>query len=133
MLEPMPMDPKVKNYVNLEWSLVYIEEDGALLLIFPKFEGKEKMQLGKMFTYGRLRNVEYEDSESSNLILDVESSGGIRRVLVDEGNLVAECWSPKILRKDIQTKNKLIVSLRPYVNKELMVIEAEMPPKKFWK
>ena len=51
MLEPMPMDPKVKNYVKLEWSLVHGEEDGVLLLIFAKSEGKGKMQLGKMFTY----------------------------------------------------------------------------------
>ena len=52
MHEPKPMDPKVKNYVNLEWSLVYVEEDGVLLLIFAKSEGKRKMLLGKMFTYG---------------------------------------------------------------------------------
>ena len=40
MHEPMRVDPKVKNYINLEWGLVYIKEDGVLLLIFSKFEGK---------------------------------------------------------------------------------------------
>ena len=114
----------------LEWSLVYSEENGVLLLIFAKSEGKGKLEQGKMFTYGRLRNVDYEDSESSNLLLDVESSGGIRRVLVDENNLVLECCNPKVLRKDIQTKNNLIVALRPYVTGELMVAQAETPPKK---
>ena len=83
-----------------------------------------------MFTYGRLRNVNYEDSEASNLLLDVESSAGIRRVLVDENNLVLECCNPKVLRKDIQTKNNLIVALCPYVTGELMVAQDEMPPKK---
>ena len=95
MVEPMPMDLKVKNYVKLEWSLVYAEEDGVLLLIFAKSEGKGKMQLVKMLTNGRFRNVEYEDSESQNLHLDVESSGGIKRVLVDEDNLVAAVVAPK--------------------------------------
>ena len=74
MLETMPMDPKV-NYVNLGWSLVYIEDDVVLLLIFAKSEGKGKMQLVKMLTNGRFRNVEYEDSESPNLLLDVETLG----------------------------------------------------------
>ena len=58
----------------------YAEEVGVLLLIFAKSEGKGKMQLGKMFMYGRLWNVEYDDSDSPNLLPDVESSGGIRRV-----------------------------------------------------
>ena len=130
IVESIPTDPKVKNYVKLEWSLVYSEENGVLLLIFAKSEGKGKLEQGKMFTYGRLRNVDYEDSESSNLLLDVETSGGIRRVLVDENNLVPECCSPKVLRKDIQTKNNLIVALRPYVTGELMVAEVETPPMK---
>ena len=80
MVESMPIDPKVKNYVKLEWSLVYSEEDGVLLRVVGKSEGKHELQLGKMFPYGRLHNVDYEDSESPNLLLDVEISGGIKRV-----------------------------------------------------
>ena len=30
MVESMPTDPKVKNYVKLKWSLVYCEENGVL-------------------------------------------------------------------------------------------------------
>ena len=71
MVESMPNNPKVKNYVKLEWSLVYSEENGVLLLIFANSEGKGKLHSGKMFTYRRLRNVDYEDSESPNLLLDV--------------------------------------------------------------
>ena len=95
MVESVLIDPKVKNYVKLGWCLVYSEENGVLLLIFAKSEGKGKLQLSKMFTYGRLHNVDYEDSESPNLFLDVESSGGTRRVLVQEGNLVLESYNPK--------------------------------------
>ena len=100
-----------------------------LLLIFAKSEGKGKLESGKMFTYGRLSNVDYEDSKSSNLLLDVESSGGIQRVLVDENNLVPEWCSPKVLRKDIKTKKNLIVALRPYVTGELIVAQTETPHK----
>ena len=103
----------MKNYVKIEWSLVYSKESRVLLLIFAKSEGKGKLESGKMFTYRRLRNLHYEDNESSNLLLDVESSGRIRWVLVDKNNLVPECCSQKVLSKDIQTKNNLRVSLRP--------------------
>ena len=42
MLEPMPMDPKVKNYVNLEWILVTPRrlEYYSLYLQSPKEKGK---------------------------------------------------------------------------------------------
>ena len=42
---------------------MYVEEDGVLLLIFAKTEGKDKLQLGKTFTYGKVCNIEYEDRE----------------------------------------------------------------------
>ena len=103
----------MKYFPKVEWSLAYSKENGVLLLSFAKSEGKGKLEQGKMFTYGRLRNVEYEDSESSNLILDVQSIAGKRRVVVDENNLVVGCCTPKVWRKDIQTKKNLIVSLRP--------------------
>ena len=73
----------------------------SILLIFAKSEGKGKLEKGKMFTYGRLRNVDYEDSESSNLILDVQSISGKRQVVVHENNLVVDCCTRKVLRKDI--------------------------------
>ena len=44
-------------------------------------------------------------------------------------NIVMDYCHPKILRKDIQTKNNLIVALCPYVTGELMITEPETPPK----
>ena len=52
---------KVKYFPKVEWSLAYSEENGVLLLIMAKSEGKGKLEQGKMFTYGRMRNVDYED------------------------------------------------------------------------
>ena len=74
--------------------------------------------------------MDYEDSESTNLILDVQTTAGKRRVVVDENNLVADCCTPKVLRNDIKIKNNLIVALRPYLSGELMVAQAETPKKK---
>ena len=82
------------------------------------------MELSKTFTYGKLHNLKYEDNDSTNLLLDVESLGGNRRVRVDEGNLVVDRCHPKILCKHVQTKNNLIIALRPYVIGELMIREA---------
>ena len=126
LLEDKSTEHKLKNYSNLEWSLVYIEDDGVLLLTFATSEGKGKLELGKTFTYGKVRNLECEDTDSSIIFLDVESSGGTRSVQVDEGKLV----HPKSLRKDMQTKNNLSVALRPYITgPEMISTEAETPPR----
>ena len=47
LLEDKSLELKLKNYLNLEWNLVYVEEDGVLLLIFAKSESKRKLELGK--------------------------------------------------------------------------------------
>ena len=120
---------EVKYFPKVEWIVDYSEENGVLLLIMAKSERKGKLEKGKMFTYGRMRNVDYEDSQSNNLILDVQSTAGKRWVVVDETNVVEYCYTPKVLRKDIQTKNNLIVALRPYLIGELMVAQAETPKK----
>mgnify|MGYP000235156726 CR=1 FL=1 len=38
---------------------------------------------------------------------------------------MVDCCHPKILRKDLQKNNNLIVALHPYVTGELMITEAE--------
>ena len=43
-----------------------------------------------VFTYRRMWNVDYEDSETKNLILDVQTTACKRRVVVDENNLVVD-------------------------------------------
>ena len=50
LLQDKPHEPKTKNYVDLEWSLVYVEEDGVLLLVFAKSPRKSKLEMGKTFT-----------------------------------------------------------------------------------
>ena len=128
--EEKSTEVKYKNYPDLEWCLSYVEEDGVLILICAKFDGKGKLELGKTFNYGHVTNIEYDDIDSSSIIIDVSSSVGSRRVRLDKGNLVADCCNPKSLRKDIQTKNNLLVALRPYVTREMMSGEAQTPPKK---
>ena len=53
-----------------------MDEDGVLLLIFATIEGKGKLQLGKSFNCGKVRNMDHKDSDSPNIFLDVESSMG---------------------------------------------------------
>ena len=64
-----------------------------------------------------------------NIYIDVESSGDTKRVLVEEENLIIESCHPKILRKDLQTKSNLIVTLRPYITGEMITKQDEMPLK----
>ena len=101
----------------MEWTLIYNEE-----------EGEGKVQVGKTFTYGYVRNIEYEDNDSSNLSFDVDSQVGARGVKIDERNFIIESCHPKTLKKDIQTKNNLIVAFRLYIKGELTFTHATTPP-----
>ena len=101
--EEKASEVKYKNYPDLKCCLSYAEEDGVLLIITAKSDGKGKLQLGKAFNYGHVTKLEYEDIDSSSIMIDVSSSVGSRRVRRDKGNLIADCCNPKSLRKDIQT------------------------------
>ena len=53
-----------------------------MLLILEKSEGEGKLQVGKTFTYGQIKNIEYEDNDSLNLLFDVDSSVGMRKIWI---------------------------------------------------
>ena len=113
-------EPHLKSYLDVEWTLIYDEEKGNLLIL-AKSEGEGRLQFGKMFNYGYVRKLEYEDNDSSNIVFNLDSLVGARRVKLNEHNLFIDSCHPKALKKDVQTKNKLIVALRPYIKGELMV------------
>ena len=56
------VEQKIKNYVDLEWSLMYVDEDGILLLIFAKVKARASQSwerhshLGK-FTMSNMKIV----------------------------------------------------------------------------
>ena len=124
-------EPRLKNYPHVEWTLIWTEEEGDPLLILAKSEGEGKLKMGKTFIYSYVKNIEYDDNDSSNIWFDVDSSMGAHRVKIDEFqcNFIIDSYHPKDLKKDVQTKNNLIVALRPYSKRELMGTQANTPPK----
>ena len=70
-----------------------------------------------------------EDNDSSNILFDIDSSVGMRRVWIDEQKFITDSCHPKALKKDVQTANNFIVALRPYIKGELIVTQATAPPK----
>ena len=49
-LEEKTNETRIKHYLSLEWSFLYVEEDGTLL-IFAKSEGKGKLELMRKTKY----------------------------------------------------------------------------------
>ena len=82
-----------------------------------------------MFNYGYVRKLEYGDSDSSNIVFNLDSSVGAGRVKLDECNLIINSCHPKPPKKDFQTNNHFIVALRPYIKVELMVSQETTQPK----
>ena len=97
-------EPRQKSHPDVEWRLIYNEEEGDLLLILAKFEGEGKVQVGKTFTYSYVRNIEYEHNDSSNIFFDVDSSVWARRVKLDEHNFITDSYHLKALKKRCSDK-----------------------------
>ena len=95
----------------MEWTPIYDEKEGNLLLILAKTEGEGRLQVGKTFNYSFICRFDYEDQDSSKIVFDVDSSVGERKVKLDELNFIIDSCHPKALEKDVHTKNNLIVAL----------------------
>ena len=93
-------EPRQKSYPDVEWTLIYDEEEGNLLIL-AKSEGEGRLQVRKTFNYGYVRKLEYEDNDSSNIVFDVDSSMGDQKVMLDERNFVIASCPPKALKKDV--------------------------------
>ena len=87
-------EPRLKSYSHVECTLIYAEEEGNLLLILARSRGDGKLQVGKTLTYDYVRNIEYEDNDSSNLFFDVDSSVGVCKVKIDEHNFITDSLKP---------------------------------------
>ena len=92
-------EPHQKSYPNVEWTLIYDEKEGKLLLILAKNDGEGRLQVGKTFNYDFVRRFEYEDQDSSNIVFNVDSSVGERKVKLDERNFVIDSCPQKLLKK----------------------------------
>jgi hypothetical protein len=61
--------------------------------------GDGAIKFGHVFSYGRVLRIDYEDDNSPNLIMKLETSEGKCNITLSKGELVLACYeSPKLGR-----------------------------------
>ncbi len=100
--------------ITFEWALQYQEKARRVLLLLGKIVGDDVLEAGHAFAYGKVRKIDYQDEDSSNLVGYIETSKGERIILVSEYKLILASCVPLELQKRINTSNNLIVALQPF-------------------
>ena len=65
--------------------------------------------------YGHILRLDYEDSDSVNLLVMIDCSKGVRKVYMSEYRLVMKSCGPESFKLDLESSQNLIVTLRPYI------------------
>jgi hypothetical protein len=88
----------LKDMTQFEWSLCYQEQVSRLILILGKVTGDGVIKSDlHVFSYGRVLRLDYEDDNSLNLIMKLETSKGKRNITLSMGKLVLTFCEPSEL------------------------------------
>jgi hypothetical protein len=105
-----------KDMTQFEWSLHYQEQASRLILILGKVTRDGVIKSGHVFSYGRVLLVDYEDDNSPNLIMKLETSKGERNINLSEGKLVLTSCGPPELGRMLSKSDNIIRTLHPFVS-----------------
>ena len=106
----------LKDMTSFEWAFNYQEESRTLLLSLGKTDGPGVLKGGHVFSYGKVRRVDYQDEETANYIVSVETSKGERVLLLSESNLVLASCKPLELRHILSESENIIIALQPFIS-----------------
>ena len=80
--------------------------------------------------YGRILHLDYEDSDSVNILVMIDCSKGVRKVYLSEDRLVKKSCGPESFKLDLESSQNLIVALRPYIQGHISLKDASPSPVK---
>ena len=95
--------------------MYYVDLKKKVVLYTAKKKGDGKLDKGRPFMYGCILRLHYEDSNSLNLIVMVDCSKGVRKMVLLENCLVKESCGPESFKLALETSQNLITTLRPYI------------------
>ena len=91
------------------------------MLYSAKKKGDDQLQKDTTFMYGRILRFDYEDEDSTNIVVMIDCAKGVHKVVLSEDRLVKESRGPESFQKNLESSQNLIVSLRPYIEGHLTV------------
>ena len=102
----------------------YIDSNKSVVLVTARNKGHGQLGKERPFIYGRLLRLDYEDPDSSTLILHVNCSQEVRKMYVSEDRLVKEACGPESFRFAFESTDNLITTLQPYIQGHINMREA---------
>ena len=82
------------------------------------------------FMFGRILRLDYEDSDSVNILVMIDYSEGVRKVYLSEDRLVNKSCGLESFKLDLDSSQHLIVTLRPYIQGHKSLRDALPSPVK---
>ena len=93
----------------------YVDTKKKVVLYTAKKKGDGQLERDTTFMYGRILRLDYEDSDSVNLLAMIDYSKGLHKVYLSEDLLVKKSCGPETFKIDLDNSLNLIVTLRAYI------------------
>ena len=107
----------------------YVDTKKKVVLYTAKKKG-DGLERDTTFMYGHVLRLDYEDSNSVNLLAMIDCSKGVRKVFLSEDRLVKKSCGPETFKIDLENSLNLIVSLRPYIQGHKSLRDGSPSPAK---
>ena len=104
-----------RDLTDNEWCMQYVDSKKKVVLYTAKKKGDGQLGKHTAFMYGHILRLDYEDSDSVNLLVMIDCSKGVRKVYMSEYRLVMKSCGPESFKLDLESSQNLIVTLRPYI------------------
>ena len=119
-----------RDLIGHEWALQYVDSKKKVVLLVSKLAGRGMLAQDRPFSYGKILRLDYEDADSTNLIVLVNCTKGVRKMIVSEDYLLKDSCGPESFRNAIETSTNLITTLRPYIQGHVNLKAASLSPVK---
>ena len=113
-----------------QYIAIYVDSNKKVVLLTTRSKGHGQLTKEHPFCYGWVLQLDYEDPDSLNLILLVDSSKGVRKTYVSEDRVVKDSCGLESFKVPIEGSNNFITTLRPYIEGHVTLREASPSPMK---
>ena len=117
-----------RDLTGHEWAMQYVDSKKKVVLLVTRVAGRGILAQERPFAYGKILRLDYEDEDTTNLIVLVNCSKGVRKMLVSEDYLLKDSCGPESFRNAIETGSNLITTLRPYIQGHVNLKAASLSP-----
>ena len=117
-----------RDLTGHEWAMQYVDSKKKVVLLVTRMAGRGILAQERPFAYGKILRLDYEDEDTTNLIVLVNCTKGVRKMLVSEDYLLKDSCGPESFRNAIETGSNLITTLRPYIQGHVNLKAASLSP-----